>query len=915
MFKDTASELFNDNWLLITPSMNMSEIDPGAIPQGGLTVQLPHAWNAMGWNYEICPPGEPAGVGWYFKILPARKNISLKFEGIAAASEVFLNGCRIEENLGAHRVFEVSLDKIRGDGTDLLAIKVTDKPSVPLLPEADDSFSLSPRYKRWALPLGSSLAAGGIWRNVWLYRNDGPRMQTPVVESHLSSLRIHTKMAAAAGETTLRYELYDPNGNRVIQKEARPNETVELRPETIDLWWPLGPKLYRLETTLMKNGKTIQTITQATAFFEICLRNSEIYVNGRPYFLRGQNGFPHCNVPHDRKYIQRYVSRVCEQGVEISRFHTEPPSHAWLDECDRQGVMVIFEMALHGSMGCYPLGHPQFQKTYVEELRSLVKEYRRHPSIVMWCLGNEIIVDSERRLGLGKDFFDIVDTWVHEVRQLDSRPVIANSGGDAAELVQKTVGDVDDIHQYGGWYTETLRDLHNYEKYIRKNDFLFSPTICTESVAAYTDNDGKFFIQHGDVRQQKVVRQRWGDPSKITPTDCMALQAFILKEYAEAFWRMRRDDTTIGGYIPFGQYTWFFDPFDKGPNGLREKPIWQTYRKVLSPVHVQLECWNRHLFQGQKMAGRLLLNHEDRKLPETAEFTIIIASSQHEFYRRTETVNYHSRFYSEVEFDVSKYEPGSHRLMIRVFHNGRCIAENNRDIKIYPTGYFTSDRTIWIYDPAQKLASLASDLQNVQLLSDFTTMKYVKSKGLLIIGPYAMDRQVELFTPVIRVWCAKGNSCLVMEQLPGEQTKNMLQTGIGVKRSTQPHWSRWAANMVRHADRADICDISHAVFAGITQEDLSWWNDDTFLAHAYLRIDSTVSKFKILSGIGHGLADDELMPVKHNDQEQSYNPLIIECPCGRGTILFSNLLIGTKLTSEPIAQILLANIVSLPPPQ
>jgi len=46
------------------------------------------------------------------------------------------------------------------------------------------------------------------------------------------------------------------------------------------------------------------------------------------------------------------------------------------------------------------------------------------------------------------------------VRRLDSRPVIANSGGDAAELVQKTVGDVDDIHQYGGWYTETLADLH-----------------------------------------------------------------------------------------------------------------------------------------------------------------------------------------------------------------------------------------------------------------------------------------------------------------------------------------------------------------------------------------------------------------------------------------------------------------------
>ncbi len=913
MYDDTSRELFNDDWLFIAPSKTSLEIDPAVIPEDSKTVQLPHAWNSEGWSYgknDVTEPA-PAGTGWYFKMLPAVNNVSLKFEGISAASEIFLNGHKIHEHIGAHRVFDVPLNGARGDGTDLLAVKVIDKPSVPLLAEGDDPFSKSPRYQRWALPMGSSMHAGGIWRDVWLYYNDEPRMQMPMIETSSFSLRVQTEVVSSANDISICYNLYDPKDELVVHQSAQADEFVELRPHRIELWWPLEPKLYRLETVLLQNGKPVQTITQSTAFFEICIRDSQFFINGRPYFLRGQNGLPHCNIPHDREYIRRYVSRICDQGVEITRFHTEPPSHAWLDECDRQGVMVIFEMALHGSMGCYPLGHPQFQKTYLEELRSLITEYRRHPSIVMWCLGNEIIVDSERRLGLGKDAFDVFDTWVSEVRRLDPRPIITNSGGDAAELVQKTVGDVDDIHQYGGWYTETLADLHNYEKYIRKNDFLFSPTICTESIAAYTDNEGKFFVRHGDVRQRKVVRQRWGNPDMITPNDCMTLQAFILKEYTEAMWRMRRDDTTLGGYIPFGQYTWFFDPFDKGPNGLRDKPVWNTYRHVLSPVHVQLECWNRHVVKGQKLSARLLLCHEDRKLPESSDFTIVIVSQYGELYRQNHRVTYHSHFYGEINLDVSNFDSGTHHLSIIATLSGRQVSENDLTIKIYPEITISNDRQIFIYDPARKLESLGTNLTNIHWISDPALMDFDKIHGMFIVGPYGMDRNIDKSSSKLRHWCEKGNCCLVMEQLPCPHSKNMLQTGIGAKRSTQPYWSRWATNMVRHTDRADICNASHPVFTGVTSDDLSWWNGDTFLAHAYLRIDPSAGNYIVLSGVSQGLADDELMPVAHSPEEQAYNPLMVECRCGKGKILFSNLLIGTKLACEPVAKKMLMNLSAM----
>lgn len=910
MFDDTSRQIFNDGWLFLPPGPDEYSVNPAAIPAKCQNVDLPHSWNSSGWTYEYSESNVPAGTGWYFKNLPAVKNTSIKFEGIAAEAEIFLNGIKIAENLGAYRVFEVSLDNAKGDGNDLLAIKVTDKASASLLLPKGDPFSQSPRYKLWKFPLGSSMKAGGIWRNVWLYSNNGPRVFTPVVESSSAALKIHAEVSAPTDKTSICYNLYAPDGKFVVGKEVYWDKTVELCPDVVKLWWPLAPELYRLETTLLENGIRRQTIIQSVAFFEICIRDSSFFINGKPYFLRGQNGFPHCNIPHDAQYIRRYVSRICEQGVEISRFHTEPPAHAWLDECDRQGILVIFEMALHGSMGCYPIGHPDFQRTYIEELRSLVKEYRRHPSIAMWCLGNEIIVDSERSLGLGEKLFDILDEWVGEVRKLDCRPIIANSGGDAAELVKKTVADIDDVHQYGGWYTENLYDLHNYEKYARKNDMLFQPTICTESVAAYTDNHGQFFANHGDSRQRKVIRQRCGDPDKITPAMAMHLQAFILKEYAEAMWRFRREDTTLGGYIPFGQYTWFFDPFTNGPTGLRDKPIWDVYRKVMSPVHVQLECWNRHVFHGNCVTGKVILNHEDRKLPKDTTFTIVITAQQKELYRRTVNVKYHSNFCENTELDVRFLAPGTHKLVMDVFTNQNLIATNDREIKIYPHSNILTTKPIWIYDPTGKLDALNLENASTTRISDLSKMNFLSASGIFIIGPFAMDKEVRHYTAAIRNWCKDGNMCFVMEQLPDTYTQNMLQTGISIKRSTQPYWSRWAQNMVRHADRADISIPSHPVFLNLEQADISWWNGDTFLADAYLRIESNVCGITVLSGISHGLSDDELMPVEHSLNEQDYNPLMLEYLCGKGMIIFSNLLIGKKVLTEPVAEKLLANVLS-----
>lgn len=916
MYSDTTRKLFNNKWLFSAPDTD-TDVSPERIADKSATVCLPHAWNDEGWSYETVSYDAPAGSGWYFKYLAkhdSTENIFLKFEGVSAECEVFLNGKSIYRNLGAYKAFEVDLNGLRDDEQNLIAVKVTDKSKVAPLPDGTDQiFDKSPRFVHWALPMGSSLKAGGIWRNVWLIRRPKTFIRTPEIRNSPSKIIVIPDIDGNIGDFRIKCELFKDSILVADAEISATESSMTLVLENYKAWLPLQPELYQLETSLIdKNGEVLQTIRQPVAFFDFCVRDSDFYLNGRPYFLRGQNGFPHCNVPHDREYISRYVSKIRAQGVEISRFHTEPPSHEWLDECDRQGIMVIFEMALHGSMGCYAYANASFRKTVIEEMQSLFLEYRRHPSIALWSLGNEMIVACEREIGLGKPLFDILEEWIAELRELDPRPIIANSGSDAAELTAKTVGDVDDVHQYGGWYTENLRDLRNFARFTNKNDMLFQACICTESIAAYTNDSGEFFIKHQDVRQKKIVAMRLGKISDFSK-QAQEYQAFMLKEYAEEMWRLRHSGSNFAGYIPFGQYTWFTRPFDKGPDGIKEKIIWDTYRKVMGPVHIQLECWSRNIFKDGNISGKIHLLHENISLAETADFTLEISMYGKILLGKTLKVDYHKRADFDVELGPFT-DIGTHTLELKLYCQGKVAAINDLEFKVYSQNAKTSgNKLLAVYDPAKVLYPALKQI-NYEQTEKIPQIEMLLQKDpkqtILLIGPHALDKNTAFYANALKKWISRGGHVIVLEQTPSQYSEDIFNVGIGFIKTNQPYWSRWATNLVKHADRADILQAEHPVFNDLTENDLRWWNADTFLTHTYLSVKSSDKKDRVLSRIGNGLAADELMPVEYDYVEPGYSIIIMERQIACGSILISSMLVGEKAFIDPVAGKMLINLIN-----
>jgi beta-galactosidase len=78
-------------------------------------------------------------------------------------------------------------------------------------------------------------------------------------------------------------------------------------------------------------------------------------------------------------------------GFNAVRCAHNPPAPAFLDACDRLGLLVIDE-----SFDCWRTGknpgdyHLFFEDWWQRDTESMVKRDRNHPSIVIWSIGNEI---------------------------------------------------------------------------------------------------------------------------------------------------------------------------------------------------------------------------------------------------------------------------------------------------------------------------------------------------------------------------------------------------------------------------------------------------------------------------------------------------------------------------------------------
>jgi beta-galactosidase len=121
---------------------------------------------------------------------------------------------------------------------------------------------------------------------------------------------------------------------------------------------------------------------------------------------------------------ERRVELLKASGFNAIRCAHNPPSPAFLDACDRLGMMVIDEAFDAWTLPHAPVTddyHLFFKDWWQRDLDSMIRRDRNHPSIILWGIGNQIIDSS-------------LDSGARTARQLaactraldPTRPVMSN---------------------------------------------------------------------------------------------------------------------------------------------------------------------------------------------------------------------------------------------------------------------------------------------------------------------------------------------------------------------------------------------------------------------------------------------------------------------------------------------------------
>lgn len=387
---------------------------PGHDDSAWRTVSVPHDW-----SIEDLPLDEPTdgirsgpfdssavgggavgytvgGVGWYrlsFSLDAAwqGRQVSILFDGVYMCAEVWLNGVRLGEHPYGYTPFGFDLTPhLRGDGPNVLAVRV----------------DTSGQTSRW-------YCGSGIYRHVWLTATGplrvaqwGVFVATPEVTAERALVRVETRVSNAAGAAAfvLSSQVVNAAGEAVasVQSElslaASVAETFQQDVEVPSpaLWSCDDPALYTLVSTLTVGDEVVDEVRTAFGVRTIKMTPEDGFqLNGEPLELRGGD-VHHDNGPlgactYDRAE-ERRVELLKANGFNAIRTSHNPPSPAFLDACDRLGMLVMDE-----SFDCWQKRknpqdyHRCFDEWWQRDTAAMVLRDRNHPCVFAWSIGNEVV--------------------------------------------------------------------------------------------------------------------------------------------------------------------------------------------------------------------------------------------------------------------------------------------------------------------------------------------------------------------------------------------------------------------------------------------------------------------------------------------------------------------------------------------
>ena len=416
------------DWAIYGPFSWDNDRQNVAIAQDGQKEAMEHAGRTGGLPF--------VGTGWYrteveIPEFTDGKKVTIKFDGAMSHARVYVNGKEAGYWPYGYNTFHFDITNLLNKGSkNTIAVRLEN------LPESS----------RW-------YPGAGLYRNVHLIVTDeahipmwGTCITTPDINKDWAKVNVRTKIELPVGATAGNYTLktvlktkdgvvvgeqsstvegYEYNGNEVAQTFIVKNPS---------LWSPENPALYTAETYLSEKGAVKDDYTTTFGIRSIEIKpNDGFYLNGKRTVFKGvcmHSDLGPLGMAVNDAAIRRQIRILQDMGCNAIRTSHNMPAPEFVKACDEMGMMVMSESFDEWRKPKVKNGYNHLFDEWAEkDLVNLIHHFRNNPSIVMWCIGNE--VSEQWHVGDVKTAY-FLQNIVH--REDPTRPVTQGMDGPDAVL-------------------------------------------------------------------------------------------------------------------------------------------------------------------------------------------------------------------------------------------------------------------------------------------------------------------------------------------------------------------------------------------------------------------------------------------------------------------------------------------------
>ena len=417
----------NEGWTLTgdTLGINMQVNVPSVVQQSlyenGL---IPHPYLGTVENDLLWISDHPWDYSLHFDVdkdMLENYCVELVFEGLDTYAEVKLNGEKLFFADNQFRTWKQWVNDYLKEKDNLLEVHFIRYDSTqvalyeqhqPQLPEKyavtrkapyQHGWDWAPKYKNVGIWKPVKLVARE-WNGAWL---ENAYIVTEAADADSANLclnlDIYSDMYSGVAEVELTVDYLKTYRIVVGLREGHQHKYLPIKIESPALWWPneMGKQtLYNFEVRLKQGDKVLdsRTFKSGIKTFEMVDEPDSIgrafyfKVNGVPMYAKGANYVPEemietwikadntLSLLRQAKEAHFNMLRVWGGGIY--------PSDDFFNICDSLGILVWQDFMFAGTM--YPYDETFLYKNVRMEAEEQVKRLASHPSLALWCGGNEI---------------------------------------------------------------------------------------------------------------------------------------------------------------------------------------------------------------------------------------------------------------------------------------------------------------------------------------------------------------------------------------------------------------------------------------------------------------------------------------------------------------------------------------------